>query len=204
MARVQGFPSGESPGGHLLRCISLAMEQPLPRECALHMTTGRFAVARLVCKGQGCLRSGAVRLSLALVLALLVVPGFIVAPVLFANLGSHALAGHLVGIIFHLSNRGILILLLAIAFFWWKREAGKCRWILLGAAACLVGSNELLLSPAMEHLKSAMGSIDALPPGDPQRAEFGMWHGASEVLHLLATLISMALVVLGWGGSCKP
>jgi len=145
-----------------------------------------------------------VRLSLALLLALLVVPGFIVVLVLFANLGSHALAGHLAGIIFHLSNRGILILLLAIALFWWKREAGKWRWILLGAAASLVGSNELLLSPAMEHLKSAMGSIDALPPGDPGRAAFGMWHGASEVLHLLATLISVALVALGWGGSCKP
>jgi len=32
---------------------SLAMEQPLPRERALHMTTGRLAVARLMCKGQG-------------------------------------------------------------------------------------------------------------------------------------------------------
>jgi len=164
------------------------------------------------CFSLSCLKVGAARLSLALVLALLVVPGFVVAPVLFANLDSRALAGHLAGIIFHMTNRGMLILLLAVALFWWKREAGRWRWMMLGAVACLVGVNEFVLSPMMEHLKSATGSIDALPSGDPQRAEFGRWHGISEVLHLLATFISTALVALGqplgWSGNredhCKP
>jgi len=45
MARVQGPPAGEPPGGHLSALRPLAMEQPLPRERALHMTTGRLAVA---------------------------------------------------------------------------------------------------------------------------------------------------------------
>jgi len=152
---------------------------------------------------KACLRAGAVRLSLALILALLVVPGFMVAPVLFGNLDSRALAGHLAGIMFHLSNRGILMLLLALVFFWWKRNAGKWRWILLSAVACLVGLNEWVMSPHMEYLKSIMGSIDALPQGDPHRAEFGMWHGVSEVLHLLATLAAVVLAALGWRGSCK-
>ncbi|MDQ6960476.1 MAG: DUF4149 domain-containing protein [Mariprofundaceae bacterium] len=160
------------------------------------------------CFSLACLRAGSVRLSLALVLALLVVPGYVVAPVLFTNLDSHALAGHLAGNIFHIANRGILILLLAVAAFWWKREAGRWRWIMLTAVACLVGVNEFLLSPVMESLKLAMGSIDALPPGDPQRAEFGMWHGASAILHLLAVLASTFLVALGWSGNreghCKP
>ncbi len=80
--------------------------------------------------------------------------------------------------------------------------------MMLGAVACLVATNEFLLAPIMETLKSAMGSIDALPPGDPQRAAFGMWHGISAVLDLLATLVSIILVALGWSGSgkdrCKP
>jgi len=52
MVRVQGLPSGESPGGHLSALHSLVMEQPLLQERALHMTTGRLAVARFVGKGQ--------------------------------------------------------------------------------------------------------------------------------------------------------
>jgi len=53
MARVQGFPAGESPGGHLLRCTLLQWNNHCGEEHALHMITGRLAVARLVGKGQG-------------------------------------------------------------------------------------------------------------------------------------------------------
>ncbi len=160
------------------------------------------------CFSRACLRAGAIRLSMALVLALLVVPGYLVAPVLFAHLDTHAQAGHLAGIIFHIANRGILILLLALTAFWWDRCAGRWRWVMLAAVACLVGLNEFLLSPVMEHLKSVMGSIDALSPGDPQRAEFGMWYGTIAVLHLLAVILSIIQVALGWDGHrgehCKP
>jgi len=73
-ARVQGFPSGlsacvhaqaglsacvhaqagEPPSGHLLRCALLHLQwnNHYGEERALHMTTGRLAVARLVGKGQ--------------------------------------------------------------------------------------------------------------------------------------------------------
>jgi len=78
-ARVQGFPSGLSacahaqaglsacahaqagdpPGGHLLRSALLQWNNHCGEERALHtksrvcgMTTGRLAVARLMCKGQ--------------------------------------------------------------------------------------------------------------------------------------------------------
>jgi len=164
------------------------------------------------CFSLACLRAGSVRLSLALVLALLVIPGYVVIPVLFANLDSHALAGHLAGNIFHIANRGILLLLLAVTAFWWKRGVGRWRWIMLAVVACLVGVNEFLLSPVMEGLKSAMGSIDALPTGDPKRIEFGIWHGASFILHVLSSLAAAVLVALGLplgrseSGSehCKP
>jgi len=160
------------------------------------------------CSSLACLRAGSVRLSLALVLALLVVPGYVVVPVLFASLDSHALAGHLAGNIFHISNRGILLLLLAVAVFWWKRGVGRWRWIILAVVACLVGLNEFLLSPVLETLKSAIGSIDALSADDPKRIEFGIWHGVSVVLHLLASLAAAVLVALGRSECgrehCKP
>ncbi|MDX8391316.1 MAG: DUF4149 domain-containing protein [Mariprofundaceae bacterium] len=165
-------------------------------------------IADCDCLSVACLRAGAVRLSLALVLALLIVPAYVVAPVLFSLLDSHAQAGHLAGAVFHIGNRSILVLLLAIAAFWWQRQAGRLRWILLLGLACVVGINEFSLSPLMEGLKSSMGSIDALPMNDPQRAEFGMWHGISAVLHLFAALMAALLVALGWAGQrkehCKP
>jgi len=135
---------------------------------------------------------------MALVLALLVVPGFVVAPVLFHNLDSTQQAGHLAGIIFHIANRAILLLLVAVALFWRGRNAGRWRWSLLISLLLLCGINEFVLAPHMEALKTAMGPIDALPKGDPQRAAFGMWHGISAVLHLTASLLAVGLTALGW------
>jgi len=158
------------------------------------------------CLSAACLRAGTIRLALALVLALLVVPGYIVAPVLFANLDSAAQAGSLAGSIFHVANRGILLLLVALMLFWRGRDAGRWRWILLGALLLLCGLNEFVLSPHMQALKDAMESIDVLPKGDAQRAEFGMWHGISAVIHLGASLLAVVLTALGWSerrDACK-
>jgi len=47
-SRHRTFAHGSDQGA----VRSLAMEQPFLQERALHMTTGRLAVARLVCKGQ--------------------------------------------------------------------------------------------------------------------------------------------------------
>jgi len=135
---------------------------------------------------------------LALVLALLVVPGYVVAPVLFANLDSAAQAGHLAGIVFHAANRAILLLLIALALFWRGRSAGRWRWVMLSALLLLCGISEFVLSPHMQALKDAMGPIDALPKSDPQRVEFGIWHGVSAVIHLVSSLLAVLLVALGW------
>ncbi len=144
-----------------------------------------------------CLRVGAVRLALALVLALLVIPGYVVVPVLFANLDSRSLAGNLAGIIFHIDNRAILILLLALAAFWWGKSAGYWRWGLLLLLALLVALNEFGLRPEMEYLKQVMGPIDTVPATDPVRESFAVWHGISAVLHLLESLAAAILVALG-------
>ncbi len=152
------------------------------------------------CLSADCLRAGSIRVALALVLALLVVPGYIVAPVLFASLDTAAQAGHLAGVIFHTANRAILLLLLAVALFWRGRDAGRWRWVMLTALLLLCAIQEFALAPHMQAMKDAMGPIDALPEGDPQRAAFGMWHGISALLHLVASLLAVLLTALGWNG----
>ncbi|OIQ01950.1 MAG: hypothetical protein AUK36_08655 [Zetaproteobacteria bacterium CG2_30_59_37] len=144
------------------------------------------------------MRAGTIRLAQALVLALLVVPGYVVAPVLFANLDTSAQAGQLAGMIFHVSNRAILLLLLAVALFWRGREAGRWRWMLLAGLLLLCGINEFVLAPHMQAMKDAMGPIDALPGDAPQRAAFAMWHGISAILHVVASLLAVFLTALGW------
>lgn len=154
-----------------------------------------------------CLRAGTLRLCLALMLGLLVVSGYLVAPLLFKFAGSQQLAGMLAGHIFHSANLGILFLAAATAAFWLRMESqGKWRWGLLLALVVLVAVNEFALTPKMAALKAAMGPIDLLPKDHPQRAEFGMWHGISAVLHLAASLAAVWLVALGpktSGASCK-
>lgn len=153
-----------------------------------------------------CLRAASIRLALALVLALLLVPGYVVAPVLFAHLDTSAQAGQMAGIIFHAANRAILLLLVAVALFWRGREAGRRRWMLLVALLLLCGINEFALAPHMQAMKDAMGPIDLLPKDAAERAAFGMWHGISALLHLAESLLAVFLTALGWserGDACR-
>jgi len=153
-----------------------------------------------------CFRVGAVRLCLALMLGLLAVSGYVVAPVLFARAGSHALAGMLAGQIFHIANIGIVFLAASVTVFWLRMarsgmKIGRLRWLLLLAVAVLVAINEFGITPVIVDLKAQMGPIDQVPHDDPVRKLFGMWHGVSAVLHLLATLLAVVLVGLG-ASSC--
>ena len=125
------------------------------------------------------------------------------APVLFAHAGSSHLAGMLAGHVFHIGNIAILLLLLAVAGFWWRMGAGRLAWLLLFAIAVLVGVNEFGITPVIYHLKATLGPIDALPHGDPGRARFGMWHGISELLYMLAGLMAVLLVARGGGNRAK-
>ena len=150
-----------------------------------------------------CIRIGSVRLCLALMLALLVVPGYVVAPVLFAKAGSSALAGELAGAVFHMANLGLIFLALAVIVFWLRmgREpsalVGRLRWTLLLAILLLVAGNEYAIAPMIADLKVQMGPIDQVAAENPLRQQFGMWHGVSAVLHLLASLAATGLVALG-------
>ncbi len=148
----------------------------------------------------------ACRLALALMLGLLVVPGFVVAPQLFAHAASRGVAGMLAGHIFHFANTAILLLALACAAFWlrlraMKLEIGRWRWALLGLLVLLVAVNQWGLAPQMAALKQMMPhGYDALATDDPLRVRFGMLHGVSSILHLLASLAAAGLVALGVHG----
>ena len=149
-----------------------------------------------------CFRMGAIRFCLAMILGLLLVSGYVVAPVLFAKAESSMLAGMLAGHIFHVANAGVIFLVAAVAAFWIRLGGvGRLNWILLLLVAVFVAGNEFILSPMMQALKDAAGAMDALPKDDPQRMQFAMYHGVSAVLHLIASGMAVLLVALG-GNAC--
>jgi len=155
-----------------------------------------------------CIRIGSVRLCLALMLGLLVVPGYVVAPVLFAKAGSVSLAGSLAGNIFHLANMGLIFLAAAVTVFWLRMRksdmyAGRLRWSLLLLVTLLIAANEYGISPVITALKTQIGSMDQLANDDPQRKLFGIWHGVSALINLFAAVGAVGLVSLGAMPPCK-
>jgi len=145
-----------------------------------------------------CVRGAAVRLMLALMFGLLVVSGYVVAPVLFAKVGSSHEAGRLAGEIFHVVNNGVIFIAIAVAAFWFRmKSVTKFNWGVLLVLASLVAINEYGVSPIIHELKLAIGPIDQLADGDPHRAEFGMWHGVSAVIHLLSSIVAALLLLMG-------
>ncbi len=153
-----------------------------------------------------CFRGASIRLCLALILGLLVVSGYVVAPLLFAKATSPAEAGRLAGELFHLVNLGVLLMAVAVGSFWMcMQEIARSNWMLLLALLLLIAVNEYAVAPLLADLKAAAGQIDALSADDPGRQEFAIWHGVSAVMHLLATVVAALLVMLGGykRSSCK-
>ncbi|MFQ5344611.1 MAG: DUF4149 domain-containing protein [Mariprofundus sp.] len=155
-----------------------------------------------------CIRIGAVRLCLALMLGLVVVPGYVVAPVLFAKAGSISLAGSLAGNVFHLTNIGFLFLTAAVTVFWLRMRktgthAGRVRWSLLLLGILFIATNEFGIAPVIADLKMQIGPMDQLADDDPQRKLFGIWHGVSALLHLFAAISAAVLVSLGAKDACQ-
>ena len=157
-----------------------------------------------------CIRIGSVRLCLALMLGLLAVSGYVVAPVLFAKAGSVSTAGMLAGEIFHVANFGLMLLSAAVAMLWFSMrnggfQIGRIRWLLLIALAVLIVGNEFAVSPILADLKAEIGPMDMVSRDDPLRQKFGMWHGVSAVIHLGAAIAAALMVALGpfrRGASC--
>ena len=127
-------------------------------------------------------------------LGLLVVPAYVVAPVLFKMLDS-VTAGLIAGKIFHVANLAILLLAVAAAVFCRRIRVAKPTWYLLGMVALLVAINAFGVTSMMSLLKAEAGDIAALDKSDPLRLAFAFWHGIGSVMQLLSSLLVAMLVM---------
>jgi hypothetical protein len=111
----------------------------------------------------------------------------IVAPQLFATLPDRRLAGQMAARLFHIETwLGVVVAIALIAIFASRKVFASSKailWLILLTAAAPLAS-ELILSPMMEAAREA---------GD--MARFGMLHGVSAVLFLIACVSALALVV---------
>jgi hypothetical protein len=110
----------------------------------------------------------------------------IVAPQLFATLPERKLAGQMAARLFHIETwLGVVIAIVLIALFSARKVSGTRKtilWLILLTAAAPLAS-ELLLGPLMEAARQAN-----------DMARFGLLHGVSAVLFLIACLSALALV----------
>ncbi|WP_178861657.1 DUF4149 domain-containing protein [Thiomicrorhabdus cannonii] len=124
--------------------------------------------------------------------AVLLTVGYVVAPLLFAEL-SEVAAGKLVGVLLQWSQSFVLVwLLLSATAFWFYRHAwvfGKTFVLLM----LLLAINLFWLGPEMEALKA--GFPEGVPKGSALWQEFMMLHGLYQLSYLSAILL---LVVWGW------
>ncbi len=68
--------------------------------------------------------------------------------------------------------------------------------MLLGALALIAILNEFAIAPHMAALKAQAGDISSLPDEHLLRRSFGMWHGISSAMHLVATLAAGTLMLM--------
>ena len=134
------------------------------------------------------------KLSLALILGLLVVPAYVVAPMLFAELES-AQAGLIAGKVFYTSNLAILILIGASALFCQRVQVKKSTWYFLGLVGLMVAINAFGVTSMMSMIKAEAGDITALDKDDPLRWAFAFWHGMGSMIHLITTVLVVVLVM---------
>lgn len=110
----------------------------------------------------------------------------IVAPQLFATLPERQLAGQMAARLFHIETwLGVVIAIALLAIFASRKAFAASKailWLILLTAAAPLAS-ELILGPMMSAARAA---------GD--MARFGMLHGVSAVLFLIACLSALALV----------
>lgn len=124
----------------------------------------------------------------------------VVARAAFAVLPSRTLAGALVGRVLPVVFlTGIAVGIAIVALEW---PSMRERWgrLVAGAtmaAACAIA--QFYVAPRIERFRAALGGpLEALAPGDPQRAAFGRLHGISVAWLGVATLAALAALVLSW------
>ena len=121
--------------------------------------------------------------------------GYLVAPVLFANLGDRQLAGMVAGKLFSLigwiglgAAAYLVVFLFARHGLRVLRVAGLWLVLLMAtmAAAQLFG-----IQPLMEQLKLAAVAQEAM--ASVTRDRFATWHGISSIVYLIQSLLGLRL-----------
>ena len=133
------------------------------------------------------------RVLLALWVGALWTVGFLVAPVLFAEL-ERAVAGTVAGILFgYLNYFGLLVGGLLLARNRLSARPGlDWRALLLTLMLVFILVNEFALAPEISALRDA-----GLVAGSAEAARFGQLHGAASLLYVLNALFGLLLLVRG-------
>ena len=115
--------------------------------------------------------------------------GFVVAPVLFAELDDRALAGSTAGVLFTLTSYigllcGSLLLLLNVA----RHRRSNWRALLIIGMLLLVVIGQFVITPMVADLR-VQGLTDT--------PRFGQLHGVASMLYLLTSVFGLMLVAAG-------
>jgi hypothetical protein len=133
------------------------------------------------------------RLLLTVWVGALLAIGYIAAPTLFAVLDDRQMAGRLAGEMFNIVNWTGLVCGVALFISVFVRYGRQWRLWVLVIMLLLVSSNEFILQPMMQALKT-----EGITPGTEGASRFGMLHGVSSVLYLITTLCGLIMVAMGF------
>lgn len=133
------------------------------------------------------------RVLLALWIGALWTVGFIVAPLLFAEL-ERAVAGRIAGVLFgYLNYFGLVVGVLLLARNRLLARPGlDWRALLLTLMLVFILINEFVLAPEIAALRE-MG----FEAGTVQAARFGQLHGAASMLYVLNAVFGLTLLISG-------
>jgi hypothetical protein len=129
------------------------------------------------------------RILLTLWVGALWVAGFIVAPLLFAELDDRALAGSLAGSLFTVTSYlGLCCGGLLLIFNGLNCRAINWRAVIIVSMLLLVVIGQFVITPMVVELR-AQGLTDS--------ARFGQMHGAASVLFIITSVLGLILVAAG-------
>jgi hypothetical protein len=135
------------------------------------------------------------RILLTLWVGSLWVAGFVVAPLLFAELDDRALAGSVAGSLFSLTSYlglgcgGLLLVLNATTF-----RRSNWRAVVIVSMLLLVVIGQFVLAPMVAELR-VQGLTDT--------PRFGQLHGLASVLFLITSVLGLVLVAAGSTGLAR-
>jgi len=129
------------------------------------------------------------RILLTLWVGALWVAGFIVAPLLFAELDDRALAGSLAGSLFTITSYlGLLCGGLLLVFNGLIFRASNWRAVVIVSMLLLVVIGQFVITPMVVELR-AQGLTDS--------ARFGQLHGLASVFFIITSVFGLVLVAAG-------